>query len=96
MNTYKLLSVGIAVFKPLHVWSSKEATGNEEKKIAEPEVGKCQFEHWLGTGSRRAGAQAGSRAGAQAGAGCVGRAGAGLGERGAQVGPRYGGASAGR
>ena len=29
----KLLSVGIAVFKPLHVWSSKEATGNEEKKI---------------------------------------------------------------
>ena len=25
----KLLSVEIAVFKPLHEWSSKEVTGNE-------------------------------------------------------------------
>ena len=31
------------------MWSSKEATGNEKKKkSAEPEMGYCPFEHWLG------------------------------------------------
>ena len=29
-----------AVFKPLHLWSSKEATGNEEKKIEENKIFK--------------------------------------------------------
>ena len=43
------------MFKPLHVWSSKEATGNEEKNGAEPEMGYCPFEHWLGAGALGAG-----------------------------------------
>ena len=29
------------MFKPLHVWSSKEATGNGKKNGAEPEMGYC-------------------------------------------------------
>ena len=44
------------MFKQLHVWSSKEATGNEEKKPSvELEMGYCPFEHWLGR-TRRLGA----------------------------------------
>ena len=34
------MSIGIAVFKPLHVWSSKEATGNEKKNENEIKFNK--------------------------------------------------------
>ena len=64
------------MFKQLHVWSSKEAIGNEEKKNgAEPEMGYCPFEHWLGAGRAGAGALGAGRTGV--GALGVGRTGSG-------------------
>ena len=43
----KLLSVGIAVFKPLHVWSSKEATGNEKIIIIIIIINKINFKQFI-------------------------------------------------
>ena len=50
------------------MWSSKEATGNEEKKSTEPEMGYYPFGHWLGR-TRRLGAHGARARGRSQGAG---------------------------
>ena len=82
------------MFKQLHVWSSKEATGNEEKKkkkSAEPEMGYCPFEHWLGR-TRRLSAHGARARGWALGSG--GRWGAGARAHVARGGAGRGGAAA--